>query len=173
MQAFKLHLKPPSADEQTSKMFAPILIPDDLDPAILADYEPVLQLNIAELPENPLPFKDGWLQFFIRDEGFEADIFLIHIDKNCKTKRFPYPQAGFDVTIKPTKDREGIKLFGQPYQLNLETDPDHIILFQFDPYADERIRFFNTLDGFLYVMIDPNALEEASLHLAYTILDYT
>ena len=173
MQPFQLHLKSPSHYDKTSKMFAPILIPDDVDPLILADYEPVLQLNLEELPENPLPFKDGWLQFFIRDEGFEADIFLFHIDKNCKTKLFPYAHTGFDVTIKPAVDRDGLHLFGQPYQLNLETNPDHIMLFQYDPLADERFRFFHTLDGFLYVMIDPTALTEGSLHLAYTILDYT
>jgi len=172
MKAYKLKLVQATDDKTASKMLSSFQIPADLPEYLFEDYVPVLQLNIEALPEHPYPMKDGLILFFVKDE-YSEKVMIVRVPKDIETKTLKHDSPGFDVLIEPYESREGMRLFGKPYELNLEVHPDHIMLLQYDPYESNELDFLQTVDGFFYVMISKEDLKAGKFENAYTILDRT
>ncbi len=172
MQAYQLKLVRATDDKSASKMLSSFQIPAFLPESLFEGYVPLLQLDIEALPEHPFPMKDGLIQFFVKDE-YSEEVLIVVVPKTIETKTLKHASPGFDILIGPDEKREGMRMFGKPYELNLEVHPDHIMLLQYDPYESDELDFLQTVDGFFYVMISKEDLEAGKFENAYTILDRT
>jgi hypothetical protein len=171
MKSYEIKLKKVTNNQTSSKMFSHFLWPKSLDENMLEGYTCLLQLNIEELAEHPLPVKNGWLQFLIAKDDLEVE--LLYIPKNTEVKIISSDEEGFDVHFEFATSQEGIRLFGKPYELNETFDDFVFMLLQYDPLADERLTFLNYVDGFLYVMIHKEYLDSKNFELAFSVLDRT
>jgi uncharacterized protein YwqG len=171
MKSYEIKLKKATPNQTTSKMFSHFLWPKNFDEHRLEDYICLLQLNLEEISEHPLPVKDGWLQFFVSKEDLEVE--LLYIPKNTELIIINSDEEGYDVEFEGATNNEGIRLFGKPCELNETFDDFIFMLLQYDPLADERLTFLNHVDGFLYIMIHQENLDLKNWELAFSVLDRT
>ncbi|MDY0277136.1 MAG: hypothetical protein RBQ97_03530 [Acholeplasma sp.] len=128
----------------------------------------VFMIKLEELPITTLFGKEGYLFLYI---DVLNEICHLILEKDVKMH---HNFDGYPISFELSDDEsDDFKLFGKPYALNIGLEKDEMLLIQFDPLIIENPPIYDTLDGFVYVVIKKGHARHKMYERAYLRIDRT
>ncbi|MFA5584775.1 MAG: hypothetical protein WDA09_11225 [Bacteriovoracaceae bacterium] len=129
----------------------------------------ILMIDLSELPPSAFVLKEGYLFIYMNEKENSCQVIYECNRKNRHQHKHSHP---IKFRMNSSRD-EGLKLFGEPQELNYMKKKNECLLFQYDPLFMEDMPLYQTLDGFVYIMLPSNALNPVDFSKAYVIVDRT
>lgn len=126
-------------------------------------------LCILEINLNMSPLKSLGTQGFFRIYfSMNEPVCIITLDETM----IHIPCKQYPVTLCPTsEDDDQMKLFGNAQHLNSTPTPTEHLIFQFDPIYIDHPPIYDSLDGFVYVMMSKKDYQKKKWDKAYLKID--
>jgi hypothetical protein len=129
----------------------------------------VLFIDLSELPPAELIPKQGYLFIYMNDKEVSCKVIYKSNIENPHDYDKGYPIV-FEIN---SSSEEGLKLFGEPQELNYIKKKNEWLFFQYDPLFMEDMPLFQTLDGYVYLMLPNSTMNPVDFSKAYVVIDRT